>query len=238
MLWLSKRCIIIRKREMFNLCDILLHHMNYSIWGILSRTELTNIGILVLLNSHHHSNLDIKTDCDHQIHSHICNNVELPPMVNPLPPLTTLSPFLFQQSWLIVRLSYHPSSCNNNNNKCKWSSGGACFLQMIIWRGPSLANDHPEEPASYKWSPGGISLLQMIIWRSRCLANDHPEGSASCKWSLEGTSLSQTFIWRGKWSSGGISLLQMIIWRGQCLANDHPEGSASCKWSFEGASLL
>ena len=68
MAWLSKRCIITRKKEMFNLCDILLHHMNYSTWGILSRTKLTNIGILVSLNSHDHSNLDTKTNCDHHIH--------------------------------------------------------------------------------------------------------------------------------------------------------------------------
>ena len=35
---------------------------------------------------------------------------------------------------------------------CKWSSGRAGLLQMIIQRGRPLANDHPERPASYKWS--------------------------------------------------------------------------------------
>ena len=78
--------------------------------------------------------------------TNICNNVELPPMVNPLPPSTTLDPFVFHIStisWPIVCLSYHPSllSNNNNNNKYKWSSGGACFLQMIVRRNQPLAND-------------------------------------------------------------------------------------------------
>ena len=34
---------------------------------------------------------------------------------------------------------------------------------MIIWRIQSLANNHPEDPASYKWSSGGTGLLQMIM---------------------------------------------------------------------------
>ena len=139
-------CIIIRKKEMFNLCDMLLHHMNYSIWGILSRTKLTNI--LVLLNSHDHSNLDTKSNCDHQIYSHIyAIMLSCPPWSIPYHPwpLSAHSYFIFQPSWPIVRLSYHPSS---SNNKCKWSSGGACFLQMIIQRGQPLANDHLEGSSS------------------------------------------------------------------------------------------
>ena len=59
---------------------------------------------------------------------------------------------------------------------CKWSSGGSSLLQMIIWRGWPLANDHPEGLASCKWLYGGGGLLKMIIWRGRPLANDicHP----------------------------------------------------------------
>ena len=34
---------------------------------------------------------------------------------------------------------------------CKWSSGGAGLLQIIIWGGRPLANDHPEGPASCTW---------------------------------------------------------------------------------------
>ena len=128
MFWLSQRCIIIRKKEIFNLCDILLHHMNYSILGILSPTKLTNIGILVLLNSHDHSKLDTKTNCDHQIYSQIyAIMLSCPPWSIPYHPrpLSAHSYFIFQPSWPI-RLSYHPSSSssfnnnnNNNNNKCK-----------------------------------------------------------------------------------------------------------------------
>ena len=169
MLWLSKRCIIIRKKEMFNLCDMLVHHMNYSIWGILSPTKLTNIGILVLLNSHDHSNLDTKTNCDHQIYSHICNNVELPPMVNPPPPLTTLSPFWFRIS---TKLSHStpilPSLLLLQRQQQQQ-------MQMIIWRGLLLANDHSEGLASCEWSSGEAGLLQMIIRRGRPLANNHLE---------------------------------------------------------------
>ena len=38
---------------------------------------------------------------------------------------------------------------------CKWPSGGAGLLQMAIWRGQTLANDHPKEEAYCKWSSGG-----------------------------------------------------------------------------------
>ena len=141
------------------------HDMNNSIWGILSPTKLTNIGILVLLNSHDHSNLDTKTNCDHQIYSQIyaimlsCRPWSIP--YHPRP-LSAHSYFVFQSNWPIVLLSYHPSSSSNNNNsKCKWSSGGTSFLQMIILRG---------------------RLLQIIIQRNWLLANDHPEEPASCKW--------------------------------------------------------
>ena len=34
---------------------------------------------------------------------------------------------------------------------CKWSSGGAGLLQMVIWRDQPLANNHSEGPASCKW---------------------------------------------------------------------------------------
>ena len=57
------------------------------------------------------------------------------------------------------------------NNKCKWSSGGANILQMIIGMGEPLANNHLEGRASFKWSLRGTGLLQTIIRRSQPLAN-------------------------------------------------------------------
>ena len=92
---------------------------------------------------------------------------------------------------------------------------------MIIWRIPPLANDHPEDPASFIWSSERSGLLKMIIWRIPPLANNHPEDPATCKWSSEGS-----------------SLLQMIIQRIRPLANDHLEDSATCKWSSGGTGLL
>ena len=57
------------------------------------------------------------------------------------------------------------------NNKCKWSSGGADILEMIILMGRPIANNHFEGQASFKWSLRGTGLLQMIIRRGRALAN-------------------------------------------------------------------
>ena len=57
------------------------------------------------------------------------------------------------------------------NNKCKWSSGGADILEMIILMGLPIANNHFEGQASFKWSFRGTGLLQMIIRRGRALAN-------------------------------------------------------------------
>ena len=87
---------------------------------------------------------------------------------------------------------------------CKSWSGGIGLLQMIILRGQTLANDHPEGQASCKWSSRGADLLQMIIWRGWTLGNDHSEGPG---------------------------LLQIMIRRDRPLAIDHLEGQASCKWS-------
>ena len=66
---------------------------------------------------------------------------------------------------------------------CKWSSGVAGLLQMIIRRDKPLANHHLEWPASSKWSFRGACLLQMIIRKNQPLVNDHPERGATCKWS-------------------------------------------------------
>ena len=65
---------------------------------------------------------------------------------------------------------------------------------MIIWRIPSLANDHPEDPASCNCLSGGSSHLQMIIRRNWPFANHHPEDLATCKWSSGGTGLLQMII--------------------------------------------
>ena len=76
----------------------------------------------------------------------------------------------------------------NNLASCKWSSEGTSLLQMIIWSGRPLANDHPKGPASYECSSGRASLLQMIesplqiiIQRGRPLVNDLSDGPTSCK---------------------------------------------------------
>ena len=92
---------------------------------------------------------------------------------------------------------------------------------MIFQRIWPLANDQPEDLASYKWSSRESSLLQMIIWRIQPLANDHPEDPSTCKWSF-----------------GGTGHLQMIIQRIWPLANDHLEDIASRKWSSWGTGLL
>ena len=39
---------------------------------------------------------------------------------------------------------------NDFSGLCKWSSGGASLLQMMIQRDQPLANSHPEGPASCK----------------------------------------------------------------------------------------
>lgn len=66
---------------------------------------------------------------------------------------------------------YHPKGPAS----CKWWTGGAGLLHMIIWRGRPLetiirrdrplANDHPEGLTICKWSSGCAGLLQMIIRR-------------------------------------------------------------------------
>ena len=46
---------------------------------------------------------------------------------------------------------------------CQWSSGWTSLLQVIIWIGQPIANDHPNGLAFCKWSSGRASLLQMIL---------------------------------------------------------------------------
>ena len=74
--------------------------------------------------------------------------------------------------WAVVGMPNDKRQTTTNNDKRQ--------MQMIIWRGRYLGNDHPDGPAS-----GGEGLLQMIIQRDRPFANDHPEGLASCKSTIE-----------------------------------------------------
>ena len=74
---------------------------------------------------------------------------------------------------------------------CRWSSGGAGLLQMMIRRDRPLADGHPEGP----------------------LANDDTEGLASCRWSSGGTGLLQMIIRRAATVRGVIEVLKFfIVW--------------------------
>ena len=127
---------------------------------------------------------------------------------------------------------------------CKWSSGCAGLIQMIILINRPLTNDHQD----HQTNP-----LQTIIWIGRPLAkdyldkpaNDNSDRPASCNWSSGWTGLWQTIILMDqplandyldrpafcKWLSWSTDLPQMIIWIDQPLAYDQLDGSAFCRWS-------
>ena len=64
---------------------------------------------------------------------------------------------------------------------CKWSSGRAGLLQMVVRMGWSFANDLPDGLALCKCSFGWAGLLQMIIQMGLPFANDHLDFFLSTK---------------------------------------------------------
>ena len=83
----------------------------------------------------------------------------------------------WQKRWQTTTMTINKNIKRQTTNKDKRR------MQMINWRGQSLANDypknrplangHPEEPFSCKWYSRGASLLHMIIQIDGPLANDH-----------------------------------------------------------------
>ena len=95
---------------------------------------------------------------------------------------------------------------------CKWSSGEAGILQMMIQRDRPLANGHPEGPAFCKWWSGGTRHLQMVIQRGQPLANDHLEGSSSKRrnWGFQNSWAFICFL-REKYTLGKESII-FYVW--------------------------
>ena len=120
--------------------------------------------------------------------------------------------FLFLLSWFSFLLFLKPMLCSMCVHVCmqmfmflcKWSSGWASLLQMIIRMDWPYTNDYLDGKPFCKWPFGWAGLMPVIIQMGRPFANDHLDGLAFCKWS-----------------SGWTGLLQMIIRMSWLFANNH-----------------